>query len=271
MLTPVSGREISQDVFQPILTEAELPAIGTAEGATLDFKAKLDPSWTGFWLARQVAAFANSVGGTLLIGAGEDGRDALKQYLPLTDADAKKVEQAYGDAVRDRCSPQPFFQPARIPKDGSFVVAVNVWPFPGQAIGVRGSLDKAVDRSGSDAYVFPLRSGRNTTEILPEQLPMLMLPELRRVATLLSSVSEAERVEVLSDDPNSAPVSVNLKRVELLANIAVFTMKPSANAMDEIRVPLDRIETAWQDHGCWRVIVRGRVCSGDRGIGYYLR
>lgn len=258
-------------MFEPITTEAALPPVGTAEGATLDFKAKLDPKWTGFWLARQVASFANSVGGTLLIGAAEDGRDALKQYVPLVDAEAKKVEQDYGDAIRQRCSPQPFFQPSRVSKDGGFVVAINVWPFPGQAIGVRIRADKGLDGSEVDAYVFPLRSGRTTTEILPEQLPMLMLPELRRVATLLSAVDETERVELLSDDPDATLVPVNLKAVEVLANVAVFTMKPSAHAITEIRVPLDRIETAWKDHGCWRVIIRGRVCSGDRGIGFYLR
>lgn len=244
--------------------------MGTAEGATLDFKALVPADWSPFRLARQVAAFANSVGGALLVGA-KDENDALKEYRPLTESDAKDVEQRYDHAVKDRCSPKPFVKPERIPKDGGFVVAINVWPFPGQAIGVKIRADKNLDGSEVDAYVFPLRSGRSTAEILPEQLPMLMLPELRRVATLLSSVSEGERVEVHSDNPHSSAVSVNLKRVELLANTAVFTVKPSANAMDEIRVPLDRIETLWKDHGCWRLIVRGRVCSGDRGIGFYPR
>ncbi|GMV16718.1 MAG: hypothetical protein AMXMBFR56_49420 [Polyangiaceae bacterium] len=268
MLTPVPGREISQDVFQPILTEAELPAVGTPEGATLDFKAKLDPNWTNFWLARQVAAFANSVGGTLLIGAGEDGRDALKQYLPLTQADAEQVERSYGNAVRDRCSPQPYFEPVRIPKDTGFVVAINVWPFPGQAIGVRGSLDRAIDRSGSDAYVFPLRSGRNTTEILPEQLPMLMLPELRRVAVLLAGIRPGEPISVSHCSYYQNVIEMRLTEVEFLANTVTLEFVGSPGGA-KLSLPLDQVETVWRVSGKWRVHLRGQI-EGEANHPSYL-
>lgn len=128
--------------------------MGTAEGATIDFKAVLDPKWPGFRLARQVAAFANAIGGTLLIGAVEEpGTDRLGTYRPLSHDDAVAVEKRYGDAVKDLCSPKPLIDINAIQKDGGVVVAVNVWPFPGQAVGVRARVEQTAphDRHSTGA------------------------------------------------------------------------------------------------------------------------
>lgn len=202
-----------------------------------------------------------------MIGAGEDGRDAIKQYVPLTDVEAKHVEQRYGDAVRERCSPQPFFELARIPKDGGFVVAINIWPFPGQAVGVRGSIDKSVEGSGMDAHLFPLRSGRSTTNILPEQLPMLMLPEVRRTMIMLAAIPQGEVVAVSHATYYENVMELRVVSVDGFANTVAFE-RSSTSGTWRLFVPLDQIESAWKEDTRWRVHLRGQIKSEGREMSY---
>jgi hypothetical protein len=68
---------------------------------------------------------------------------------------------------------------------------VNVWPYVGQVIGVAVKCRREHDDYGDEAYVFPVRVGVDSVYLLPEQLPMFMLPEVRRAAILLR-----ERVKV---------------------------------------------------------------------------
>ena len=72
-------------LFQPLAETSRLPDVGEGyERATLDLKLKGEVK-KGFHLAKDVAAFANHLGGTLLIGAKEkDGRVDFYVRRPRT-------------------------------------------------------------------------------------------------------------------------------------------------------------------------------------------
>ena len=102
-------------MFRPIQKAEELPRPGEAEGVSLDFKAVAGEKWTGYRYARQVAAFANAIGGSLIIGAVEEqGTDRLKEARPLDLKTARATEKRYGEAVAHLCFPRPL-----VPRAGS--------------------------------------------------------------------------------------------------------------------------------------------------------
>src|SRR5690242_17887016 len=94
-----SVTETSTAGYRPLTTPNDLPNVNDAFGpATLDMKEAIKPKSTGtgkpkydlFELAKDVAMFANSVGGTILVGAEEEGRTGkLKAYHPMLTSDAK--------------------------------------------------------------------------------------------------------------------------------------------------------------------------------------
>ncbi len=243
-------------MFRPVLSQGDLPPEGTTrEDFALDMKAKVDQT-NQFELAKDMAAFANSSGGTVLVGAVEDrAKGTLTRYLPFPESEANAVVKAYSLAVTQRCFPAPFIDVKAISKDAGFVVAVNVWPFPAQVVGVKIRADRA-DGFGGEAYFFPLRSGVDTVTIRSEHLPMFMLPELRRLAIMLDSIPPNERGFVDLASP-SGHKSVGLKEVNILTNS--FTVEWARDPTSPIKfsLPLDIVQHIWKDaNGRWRIAVR---------------
>ena len=110
----------------------------------------MDPNNLGE-LAKDIAAFANSQGGTIVIGALEEN-ERLARYDPLPGSFANDVKRAYDHAVRDRCLPRPTVETNMIAFGDRFVIAVNVQPFEGQPVAV--VLPKG-ERSSAECYWFP--------------------------------------------------------------------------------------------------------------------
>ena len=186
--------------FPGIERPDQLPQLGERESPTLDFKCKLDRLDDGkvdsFELAKDVAAMASVYGGTLLVGACEEGRSGkLGVYKPLSAADATEAMDAYQLAARDRCRPVPLVSPVAIPLDQGSVVAINVMPVVEGPVAVRVRGDKS-DGYGNDTYVFPVRVSTHAIMFTPEQLPMLMNPEVRRMAILLRSIPPSAKVRL---------------------------------------------------------------------------
>jgi hypothetical protein len=166
------------------------PPLGERETATLEFKietSKLDSGKVDYFeLAKDVAGFSNASGGTIFVGAVAKS-DVLVHYKPLTEDAAKATARAFEEAVRDRCRPPPPpFSPRLIAHDGGFLVAVDVLPSAAViAVKVKGS---AADGYGEDAWVYFTRTTSHTKEFSPERLPMLMVPEIRRIAIMLQTI-----------------------------------------------------------------------------------
>jgi hypothetical protein len=259
----------------PLFDPRELPEPGASrEGLQLDLKATVDAK-NGFELAKDVAAFANSAGGTILVGAHEGANNTLGKYAAMAESLAGTIRDAYNKAVSARCAPAPIVDPVLIPRDGGWLVAVNVWPFPGQPVGV-STRDHSRGGVGDNGWAFPLRTGVHTIFLKPEQLPMLMVPDARRVAILLEQVplERRQKVQVFWHDATSNGRHLQdrylaLVEVRPLENVAVFVNR---NVIDEmyptmssgvtkaLHLPLDAIRSVWSDgDGDWAVLITGRI------------
>ena len=170
----------------------------------MDFKKELPPPPFAFELAKDVAMFANANGGVILVGAQEDMANArLGKYFPMTEPAARAARDEYEKAIAARCTPKPLYDAVILEQDTGFVVAVNVWPFPGQFVAVRTSAD-AVDGYKGPAFVFSVRLGTNCQYLTPEQTAMFTVPELRRVLILLNAIPAGAKVIVTGCNLNES-------------------------------------------------------------------
>jgi len=161
----------------------------------MDWKTKADG--TEFHKAKDVAAFANHLGGTLLVGAHEQGGQ-LAAYIGISPAEAGSVRDGFSKAVKDRCQPPAFidFEEYEDPNNAAKrIVAVNVWPSLA-LIGVRLSAHKPSEGYGGDSFVYPVRAGTDSIFLTPIQIPMYMTPQVRRVVVMLSRLPKETTVIV---------------------------------------------------------------------------
>jgi hypothetical protein len=240
--------------FVPITSAGQIPPIGRgAEHALWDLKERLSP--VEFHRAKDVAAFANHLGGTLLIGAIDDGTGQIASFRPLTTAEADDYEKGIAQAIDNRCRPVPLINYERIHHREGLLLAVNVWPSIASVVGVRVRAD-AADGFGNHAYVFPVRLGNATSFLSTESLPMHMIPQLRRMLILLASIDRDE--PVLYCPRNGNNMDVRILKIDELTNSIVLR---KFDAADEApwSMALDRIVTVFRADGAkapyWRIMM----------------
>jgi hypothetical protein len=216
------------------------PPIGEAiERPVTDWKAK--PAAFVFERAKDVAAFANHLGGTLLIGACEEhGR--VKAYVGMKPEEAGAVRDDYSKAVADRCMPRPTidFEEYDDPGDpAKRIVAINVQPSL-NLVGVEVSADKGKEGYGGAAYVFPVRIGIDACYLEPGQLAMFMTPKTRRIAVMMARIPPNAEV-MLSPDNKS---HMDCTFIDMSEGDNTFTVITNANVT--VRYPLDMVESVYQ-------------------------
>lgn len=259
-------------MFTLIERHDQLPEPGKVnEQHHLDFKA--EPTDDAFEIAKDVAAFANAEGGTLLIGARGRG-EYLSKYEPLTRKAASQAQRTYEEAVRDRCSPAPLFNVNSVPYDDGFVMAVNVWAFPGQLVGVEVKQGEA--KCGKKAsqpeglFFFPLRVGTHTKAISPEQLAMFMDPRVRRIAMCLGE-AKGQKVTVFSskcDRKTHWTEECVVEDVDFMGNaVAVRVVDDLDRA--RISIPLDLVESVWRSKDRWNLLIAGHIEKWLQGSDGY--
>jgi hypothetical protein len=245
-------------VFVPIDLPRDLPEPGIAyEGVRLDFKAQVDTT-SRFEPAKDVAAFANAYGGTILVGAAADG-ECIKKYLPFSAGDASLVQRCYEESVRDRCRPKPLVSVVAIARDGGLVVAVNVWPTVGLPVGValkRVDFVKPVE----DAFLYPVRVGAHTQAILPEQMHMFVDARFRRTVLALQG-SLGARIKLLGRTKTAGwwgrgTVTALDERGNALAMLLDFPA-----GAKRVSLPLELVEAVWRDSGGWKIRIPGHIDS----------
>jgi hypothetical protein len=270
-------------VFPGIERPDQLPKLGERESPTLDFKGKLDRLENGkvdsFELAKDVAAMASVYGGTLLVGACEEGRGGkLATYKPLSASDSTEAIDAYQKATRDRCRPAPLLSPRAIPFDAGSIVAINVMPVIEGPVAVRIRSDGS-DGYGGDAYVFPVRLSTHAIMFTPERLPMLMNPDVRRMAILLQSIPkdaakvrlwmlvETPRARLAPQLPGSGPPTAYRSE-----EVTELDVSPERNVLickrdggrNTIWVPLDDVVSVSPERDDqWGVRVAGTLVAAD--------
>jgi hypothetical protein len=236
--------------FKPIVRSDELPLVGAkVESQTFDIKRTYETT-KQFEAAKDVTAFANHLGGTLLIGAAEkDG--GLSRYLPIEEKQANDIATLFEHAVKNRCRPLPLVDVKQIPHEGGFVVVVNVWPTLTAPIGVqiRGSKD---DGFGDTAWVFPIRVATQTSFITPENLPMYMNAKDRKSALLLSQIAMNSTVIYRYRNPSGLAVFQGKFRGFEPESNAVHLQQDNVDRISTF--PIDQILTLYQDNGLWRLI-----------------
>ncbi len=235
--------------FTPVTKAEQVPGLGQgAEHALWDLKERLSP--VDFEHAKDVAAFANHLGGTILIGVVE--RDSrIEAFRPLLSQDADAYEQTIAHSLENRCRPVPLINFERIHHPEGLLLAVNVWPSVAAVIGV--SVRAGGNGYGGTAWVFPVRLGNDTTYISSESLPMHMLPQLRRTLILLASIKNDEEVLYCPKGGNNSHCKI--LEVNELTNSIAIQRSPDESPFT---IALDRIVTVFRASvgpPYWRIVM----------------
>jgi Putative DNA-binding domain/Protein of unknown function (DUF2934) len=213
-------------------------------------------------MAKDVAAFANAEGGVLIIGAKE-GPTEPDYSSALASAYAAKLEGEFDLAVRDFCRPSPAVHVRTIPVPGAFdkvILVVNVEPIVDQPVAARHEDDK-------DMWRFPIRVGRHTEYILPEQLPLYMNSKARRAKLLLLRAVEAGGEIELFTVPAGGMKHSNIQGAVPFKIEAVdaegggaLVIRETEHEGQAATIPIDDVEAVWREHsGKWAVRVSGRL------------
>lgn len=144
--------------WRPIKSASDLPSIGSRESERLDFKGQCygNSDKDRIEAARDVAQFANHLGGTIILGAHEEN-NLLKEYVDLPEIANQGTR--IRDICHERIEPSISIDPVEIDYDGKKVLAVNVYPcFSG--VGVRVCTNR---------YEFPIRRNDKRTSSHPKR------------------------------------------------------------------------------------------------------
>lgn len=238
-------------LFRRILKPKDLPPETTdRETWSFDVKGKDLRAYSQEKLAEHIAAMSNGPGGNIIVGANEQpGGTFTYDYMNEAEADANRIK--YEHANRDHCSPNPILEAVVIQKSQTeFVAVINIWPSPAGAIGVRqGPKDKP-------AWLFPLRVGTQTKYLNADQLPMIMLPELRKSAILLSQLAKGSLIKVLN--PGGGKNTV-VQMDEVHPERGTFTVAPVGKPAQSSSVPLEAVLYVWQTPNGWQIALKGAL------------
>lgn len=254
-----------------IQTAAEVTALAAEpEGETVDYKgtAKAKEWWE---LAKDVAAFANHLGGVVVLGAFERA-DGLPELRGLPSDEVRELASAYEKVARDRCRPSPLVTCDRIPWDnGREMLAVNVRA----ATALVGAQFYKLRRDEKDptgpllasetnAWQFPVRVGKDNVPLPLEQAIMHMSTHARRIGVLLASIPKGARLRIhcvgLNPNPKNLfePGDASLRSFSIEGNVAHVTMLDPEFFEANHAVPIDDIETVWEEEdGTWCIRVSG--------------
>jgi hypothetical protein len=234
--------------YRPITEPSQLPQAGLPLPEDLRFDMKLLIGGLAAdegALASDVAAFANTAGGILLIGAHEHPKDSgiLNAYRPMLYAEAQKIGETLKRALA-LCSPKPIAESKPIGlSDGSgYVVAINCDPYGAPPIGVA----QPGQGGGEKWWAFPTRRGRDTHNLRPEELATIMEPRLRRMLLLLNQIPAPV------DRPASArfhSTSGQIKMFYIVSTDAEGSALRLRNTQNpqEVTIPLDCVRMIWRE------------------------
>jgi hypothetical protein len=225
-------------------------------------------------MAKDIAAFANYVGGTILVGASEQP-DGTATFHGIDRQRVTDLAAGYEMAARDKCRPRPLAtpDPIELPGVDRVVLAVNVDPF---SLGPVGAMFVGRNRTGepttSDGWRFPMRVGKHNVPLQPDQIAMFMEPRIRRTVTLLEKVQLGADVWVFwnayTDQQlrtKMGETTLAMAGVDVQGNVLALGAKGTKVAT--IHVPLDDVDAVWTEvHGSTSVRVTGTY---DPNTGRY--
>jgi hypothetical protein len=130
-----------------------------------------------------------------------------------------------------------------LPIGSKALLALNVWPFPGQPVSVKVAAEHA--------FLFPIRLADGTDYLRPEQLAMFMSADVRRKAIVLNRLKRLDKVHVHSlnipaQNPPMPIFEAVFMKLDEMANSVdlVFPALPSVPA-PTIGLPIDQLLSVW--------------------------
>ncbi|MBX3159194.1 MAG: ATP-binding protein [Deltaproteobacteria bacterium] len=246
--------------YRPFFETSQLPSPGPlAEDLRLDMKMMVAGQLENAALASDIAAFANTAGGVLLVGAHEHPKDSgfLHAYVPLTHAEANdvgtQVKQALG-----LCSPRPIAEakPVALADGSRYVVAINCDPYAAPPIGVA----QPGQRGGEKWWAFPVRRGRDTHNLRPEELATIMEPRLRRMLLLLDRIPRVAQNRSVARFHSSSGRAPPYFIVSFDAERSSVRLRGTQDPQ-EVVIPLDAVTMVWMEPGAeiYHVSLRGSI------------
>ena len=248
--------------YQRIIVTADLPPAGpkdarTREKADIDFKRYGDDRKPAE-MAKDVAAFANQLGGVIVIGGDSESDKTQLSYPGIPEGKTAEVVD-HCEKAAARCSPAQVVDviPLKGP-DGTDLVAVNVNAFAGQLVASPGfsAKDGGIVQ---DAWKFPIRRASQTEFISPENLAMYMDRSVRTAFLLLSQIPPGSKVRIYS---RLHPYDLVHQASTFNKEGAVEVQPPGVNffKFEDVRIPLGDVLNVWPaSDQLWVITVLGSL------------
>jgi hypothetical protein len=274
------------------------------EHAIFDFKSKYETSdpTTPFEIAKDVCAFANHLGGTILVGACEGKGTKLGRIVrfgELTDPSPRELVKEVDRAISLYCRPVPIVDVIQIPLDAAqvaqildaaqvaqilgrsisttLVVAINVPPMLNTPVGClscsdeckqckdAGQLCACKGKPIADAFRFPIRTIETTRFLRPDELARTMNVIERRALLDLQAIQGEEKILVWFNPGDKMRHSAIPCIIESLnSEIMVCTLKCLfATPPRSAEIPLTFIRATWKSSAGWNVAVDGIAFEGS--------
>lgn len=260
--------------FKSLTTVSDLPPEGplsdeAREKHDLDFKSFADKA-SPWEHAKDIAAFANALGGTILVGSSDKPQVA---HHGLKSQTSHEVRNIYEGAALMCSPPVPIdVVPINFP-DGRVVVAVNVPPFPEAMV---GAPEYTKDKNGraivsEHGWRFPVRQASQTDHVQPKELALYMNSDARRAYVRLHAIPKEQRAHVQVEyvvvvlagrgDRVRSPGSTTLRLEPSAVQDNSFKLIYSDGDGDvSCRVPLCDVIDVWRcDDERWAVRVKGTL------------
>ena len=249
-------------LYKPFKTPQDFESLihlgETPEGIHWDYKQMFNSKEPAD-IAIDLAAFANTYGGTLLIGIAEKKINGLKvasSFVP--NADAEEIRRLVNTRIHEIISPKIDVQVIQIEISGNLIVAVNVEP----SINLVGV---CLDRDRRQ-YSFPYRTEYGNQYMIFEEVEKRMVDNKTRsmFLKLKGLIPEKEKVTIY-------PVPKCNNRSEWTLewiNDSENEVKLERNESKSIIVPISFIEEAWKGNVGACIKMNSRLYCGSDFIDF---
>ena len=282
--------------WEPITSENAVAKLaGASEHAILDFKSRYDfvsDKTKSFEIAKDICAFANHLGGTIVVGAEEGKgvrRGLIAAFFPLTNPAPGELVKEVDRVIRNFCLPVPIVNAVSIELDAgqvkavlgreaaaTTVVAINVEPTLSTPIGCLSCVQhsNACKQAGTacvcagnvvpDAWRFPIRAIEGTDLLRPDQIARRMNVTERRALLDLQTIEREEKILVWFNSGTSfqrqaIPCKITSLDPTIMACVLEMVHVPDA---PKAEVPLFFVQAVWRSSQGWNVAVDGSAFDG---------
>jgi len=283
--------------WEPITPANAVAKLAAAcEHAVLDLKVRYDfvrDRTKSFEMVKDVCAFANHLGGTIVVGAQEhtgERKGQIAAFVPLVKPTPGELVKEVDRVIRLYCLPVPIANAVIVELDATQVkavlgreagsatiVAINVEPALDTPVGCLACVEhsRACSRGGGqacdcagnavpDAWRFPIRAIEGTDLLRPDQIARRMNVIERRALLQLHAVQDEEQILVWFNSGTSFQRRAIPCRVSALdPTMMVFVLELVA-IVDAPRaeVPLVFVRAVWRSSGGWNVAIDGSAFDG---------